>query len=98
MRWECLCVSKGRIRFKDLKDFSIALLAKWGWHILSMPNCLMARLLKSIYFKNCSFLELETRGSPGTIWKRISLEKNVITQGARMWNRNGFNFKVWNNA
>lgn len=69
MSWVKLYARKdvGGIGFKDLKDFNMALLAKQGWRIFSSPGCLMAKLLKSKYFKNYSFLQADAGGSPSAI-------------------------------
>lgn len=46
--WAKLCGSKkeGALGFRRVHDFSVALLCRQGWRILTEPNSLMARLLK----------------------------------------------------
>lgn len=41
---------KGRLGFRDLKVFSMALLGKQIWRLITRPNLLMSRVVKSKYF------------------------------------------------
>lgn len=49
--------SDGGMGFKNLKAFSLALLAKQGWRIVQNPSSLIQKVLKVKYFENTSFLE-----------------------------------------
>lgn len=57
--WNKVCRAKGKrgIRFRDLAQFNIALLAKQGWRILQDENSLVSRVLKARYFPKCNFME-----------------------------------------
>lgn len=61
MSWDKLCGPKtdGGLGFRNLYTFNFGLLAKQGWRIISNPISLVARLLKTKYFPNCSFMDLE---------------------------------------
>ncbi|CAN1273518.1 Uncharacterized mitochondrial protein AtMg00310 [Linum perenne] len=56
---ETLCNAKkdGGLGFKKFSDFNLALLAKQGWRILTNPEALWVRLLKSLYFPKTDFLQ-----------------------------------------
>lgn len=50
--WPRVCTPKkeGGLGFRDLQAFNQALLSKQVWRILQNPNCLMARILQTLYF------------------------------------------------
>lgn len=69
MHWEMMFVRKAveGVRFRDFKDFNIALLAKQGWRILTESNCLMVRMLKARYFRDKSFKDSSLGDIPSAI-------------------------------
>ncbi|KAF7153626.1 hypothetical protein RHSIM_Rhsim01G0011800 [Rhododendron simsii] len=66
MKWSKLCKEKfkGGLGFRSLTDYNLALLAKQGWHLMVSPKCLMARVMKSKYFKDCDFMESRLGSNP----------------------------------
>lgn len=54
----CLSKSKGSMGFKNLHAYNLAMLDKQGWHLVSSPNSLIARLYKAVYFHMGFFLML----------------------------------------
>ena len=95
--WEKMCQRKaeGRLGFRDLKAFNLALLAKQGWRIIQNPNSLLHRVLKAKYFKSTSFLEAQVGNGPSYTWRSLMEAKSVVERGMR-WNiGNGRSIDIW---
>ena len=58
MQWDKLCDPKGLggMRFRDLRAFNLALLAKQGWRLQQKRNSLFYRFFKSNYFLDVDFI------------------------------------------
>lgn len=95
--WKKLCNAKSRggLRFRDFKDFNLALLAKQGWRIIQNPNSLVRRILKARYFPNCSFLEATAKKNSSFLWRSIVAAKPLLKEGCFWRVGNGQSVKVW---
>ena len=91
MRWERLCMPKTHegLGFKKLHQFNIAMLGKQGWHFLTNPNSLVARLFKARYFPNTSFLEASLGSNPSYIWRSILAAQTAISLSSSIRIRGG---------
>ncbi|KAA3455702.1 reverse transcriptase [Gossypium australe] len=72
-QWRFLCRSKeeGGLGFRNMAQFNISILAKQGWRLLTLPNSLVARVLKAKYFPENSFLQSRLGNSGSYIWRSI---------------------------
>lgn len=95
--WDTLCKSKedGGLGFHDIGRFNQALLGKQAWRVFSQPNSLMARILKSRYFKNSSFLEASLGSRPSFIWRSILHGREALNSGLLRVVGNGDQTNVW---
>jgi len=59
MTWNSPCKDKkeGGMRFRTMKDFNLAMLAKHGWRIIQNEESLIGSCLKKRYFPRTSFLD-----------------------------------------
>lgn len=69
-KWDDLCKPKcfGELGFRKLIVFNCALLAKHVWLIIQNPQSLMAKVLKSRYFKNSDIMKVAVGNNPSFIW------------------------------
>ncbi|GMI72452.1 hypothetical protein HRI_000914500 [Hibiscus trionum] len=99
-RWFDLCASKdmGGMGFRNLAKFNIAILAKQGWHILTRPNGLLARVLKGKYFPNGSFMDSNLGSNPSYTWKSIWACRGLLEKGVSWMVGDGKSINVWNDS
>lgn len=65
-----MCDKDGGMRFKYFRAFSMALLVKLGWRIISDDeSTLVHKIYKAKYFSKTSFMELKLGHSPSFAWK-----------------------------
>ena len=95
--WDKLCKSKdmGGMRFRDLKAFNLALLAKQGWRLLQNTNSLFHHVFQASYFASKSFLEAQLGKRPSFAWWSILAAKSVVEDGIRWSIGNGDKVKIW---
>jgi hypothetical protein len=83
MRWERLGApkNKGGMGFRDFEVFSLALLAKQGWCLLSNPSTLAARIMKERYYPRAEFLEPQLGRRPSFVWSSIMKARPLVQNG-----------------
>lgn len=98
--WEKICkpYDKGGLGFRDLSDFNLALLAKQLWRLLQHPTSLLARVLKSRYYRHTNLMEVKTSNSPSFGWKNIMAAQDLLHAGLRKRIGSGYNTRVWSES
>uniref|UniRef100_A0A803P4U9 Reverse transcriptase domain-containing protein n=1 Tax=Cannabis sativa TaxID=3483 RepID=A0A803P4U9_CANSA len=94
--WEKMCKLKenGGMGFRALEDFNQALLAKQGWKIMTNPDCLLARVLKALYFPNNNFIEAKLGHFSSNIWRGILWGRELLLKGYRWIIGNGQTVRI----
>lgn len=69
--------------FRELNLFNQALLAKQSWRILRSPDSLVARVLKSKYFREGDFLRAPAESKASFTWRSIVWGRDLFVQGFR---------------
>ncbi|KAA3456692.1 reverse transcriptase [Gossypium australe] len=96
--WEPLCKPKdaGGMGFKDLVLFNKALLAKQVWRILTQPKCLLAKVLKALYYPHFDILAAKIGSYPSFTWRSICSARELIENGLLWRVGNGSGINIWN--
>lgn len=95
--WEMLTEAKevGRLRFRDLKAVNLALLGKQVWRLITKPNLLMVRVLKSKYFPKSDIFQTIPKPRDSWLWKSQNKAKLLIREGIIWKVGNGCSIKDW---
>ncbi|KAA3453452.1 reverse transcriptase [Gossypium australe] len=96
--WDALCLPKfdGGLGFKNLFLFNKALLAKQVWHILTQPQCLLARVLKTRYFPFTDILVAKVGSYPSFTWRSICSARALIEESMLWRIGKGDRVNIWN--
>ncbi|XP_019163496.1 PREDICTED: uncharacterized protein LOC109159839 [Ipomoea nil] len=86
---------KGKLGFKKLHQFNIALLAKQGWHLLTQPESLVSRIMKAKYYPKTDFMEAQIGGNPSFLWRSILAGKQVLQLGIARRVGNSLHTLIW---
>lgn len=75
--------NKGKLGFRDLHGFNLALLGKQCWNLLTQPNALVSRLLKARYYPDGNLLQAVRMGRASFTWSGIWEAKENMNDGLR---------------
>lgn len=83
LNWDSMCLPKcrGGLGFRRFSAFNKSMLAKQVWRIIQMPNSLVARILKSRYFKNVDIMDAGLGSNPSYIWRSLLWGRDLIQKG-----------------
>lgn len=98
--WNKLTKSKteGGLGLRDIQLFNQALLAKIAWRVITVPDCLLARILKGKYCHNQSFLEVELPSVCSHGWRGIIHGRNLLRENLGQAIGNGTSTRVWKDS
>lgn len=98
--WDKLTKPKasGGLGLRDIQIFNQALLGKVAWRILTVPNCLLARVLTGKYCHKRSFLEAQLPAVCSHGWRSILHGRDLLQEHMGKAIGNGQTTKVWKDS
>lgn len=94
--WEKMTQAKevGGMGFKSYRAMNEALLAKQCWRLLKSPHSFWGRILKGLYFSNCSFMDAGRGSRACGVWMSLLHGRDTLNIGLRWQIENG-DVKFW---
>jgi hypothetical protein len=86
----------GGLGFRNLHLFNMAMVAKQGWHFITKPNSLVAKVYKARYFPNSSFFASKIGHNPSYAWRSIWNSRHVLMNGCRWKIGDGTKINIMN--
>jgi hypothetical protein len=95
--WWKLCVpkSRGGMGFRDPHCFNKAMLAKQIWRLISTPESLCARVLRSKYYPDGKILEAKLKKGSSFTWQSIMAGLHTFKKGAIWRVGDGKQINIW---
>ena len=86
INWSRLCglKRKGRMGFRDIHAFNLAMLAKQASRLLTKTHSLFDRVYKTRYFPSCTFMDVELGTNPLFVWRSL-LQAHVVIREGSIW-------------
>jgi hypothetical protein len=81
--------------FKDLGYFNLAMLGKHGWRLITHPETLCSRVLKTKYFPEVEFMAATIPRSSSATWRAIIAGREALTCGLIKRIGSGLSVDVW---
>ena len=97
INWKKLCTQKkeGRMGFRDLHSFNLAMLSKQAWRLIHDTNSLFYKVYKAQYFPNSSFMMENIRSNPSFVWRSLLAARDIIFRGSKWRVGNGRTIGVY---
>lgn len=98
--WEALTEPKatGGLGLRDIQVFNQALLAKVAWRVLTVPNCLLSKILRGKYCHNKSFLEVSVPAVCSHGWRSVLHGLELLKSNLGKAIGNGEQTKIWKDS
>ena len=78
----CLPKSQGGLGFRDIENFSLALLGKQVWCLLHNSDSLLYKVFKAKLFPNYSILDPAVKLLGSYAWQRILKAREIVKSGS----------------
>ncbi|KAL7129060.1 hypothetical protein ABFS83_13G037900 [Erythranthe nasuta] len=97
MAWSNLCKPKneGGMGYRSLKCFNLALLAKQAWRVITKPDLLLSRILRTRYFSNGDFWNATVGNRASATWRSIIIARAHLNKGTRVRIGDGKITSIW---
>lgn len=89
---------QGGLGLRDIQLFNQALLAKIAWRILTVPQCLLARVLKGKYCHKRDFLEAQVPAACSHGWRSILHGRDLLKENLGKAIGNGQSTRLWKDS
>lgn len=85
----------GGLGFRDLEIFNDALLCKQLWRLVTKPNLLMSKVLKSKYFPQSDLFTATSKPTDSWLWKSWMEAKYLLQEGSAWKVGRGDRVNIW---
>ncbi|KAL5557445.1 hypothetical protein UlMin_039681 [Ulmus minor] len=95
--WDSICKPKacGGLGLRKMGDFNRALLAEWGWNLLTNATSLYLSVLRSRYIQYDRFFDILKKIGDSPFWKVIIDIRNLLVDGACYVVGDGNSIDLW---
>ncbi|KAL5568577.1 hypothetical protein UlMin_025152 [Ulmus minor] len=95
--WDDLCVPKayGGLGLRRMSAMNEAVLAKWGWDLLTGKRSQCLLFLQGKYLRAGSFIYVDAVSTDSVFWKAIIQSRNSILCGACYQIGDGASINIW---
>lgn len=91
----CLPKCKGGMGFRDLHAFNLAMLAKQSWRLITHPDTLCARVLRTKYYPDGNVLKAGPKKGSSFTWQSIVAGLQTFKRG-HIWRvGTGAHIRIW---
>ena len=98
MRWDKLTLHKslGGLGFCNMEAFTLSMMGKQSWKLLTDSTSLLTRILKAKYFPRRDFLDASLGHNPSYTWRSLWSTQSLLTLGHRWKIGDGTKINFWN--
>ncbi|XP_026414361.1 uncharacterized protein LOC113310013 [Papaver somniferum] len=95
--WKSICIpkSQGGLGLRNPKKFNVSMLTRLTWRVISNPNALWVKVLKSKYFKNTNPLLKSRRTTISWIWSSIRTGMEILRENCILDLSLHSNLDIW---